>query len=93
VLQFLQYHPGKHQYRFEHSYGTLHWVGRVSKIESDLAQQRVEPIVMLAAERNSEPRDVIPTDCMVPFDPFSAATDCALTKPFSFVHDGLAIVR
>ena len=50
MLKAFNYHPRENENGFEHSYEALNVVWSVPEIDTYLAQQGVEPIVMLAAQ-------------------------------------------
>jgi hypothetical protein len=94
VLQSLQHHPRENQYRFEHAYCALDWVGRVAKVQSHLAQQDMKPVMMIATERACEPCDEMAPAHMVGFDSASAAADYTSADFLLWPgHDRLTIVR
>jgi hypothetical protein len=94
VVQSLNHHPAEDEQCLEHAKTPLHWVRGISEIQANLVQQHVEPVVMLAAERDGKPRDVITPTNMVRFDPFGAtANDAFASFPARSVHDGLPIER
>jgi hypothetical protein len=94
MLQSLQNHPSEHQDGFEHADCPFDSVGRISKVQSHLAQQFMKPVMMVPAERASEPCDVIAPTYMVIFDPASTAAD--YTSPDFLLcpgHRRLTVVR
>jgi hypothetical protein len=75
-------HPGGHRVR------------GVAEIQANLVQQRVEPVMMFAAERDGKPRDMITPTNMVCFHPSGATADDAFAIfPAGPAHDGFTIDR
>jgi hypothetical protein len=77
MLEPLNHHPCENQNGFEHADEPLNRIGSVPKIDPDLAEQGVKPVVMFTAERNGKPRDVVLAADMVRFNPLGAAADYA----------------